>query len=339
MEELLQKSGPGCNLTPNPSPGRREERQPNPEKQEVSQYLKHNETDKKKWDNAIDLSVNNLIYAYSWYLDIVIPGWCALVEDDYTSVMPLTGNKKYGIDYLFPPYFAQQLGVFSKNELSQEKVGAFLNAIPAQYKFIEANLNTKNTFELTGFKIKKNINIELSLDSPYVSLHKNFSEDTKRNIKKATKNNISLQKGVSPAEVISIFRKNIGKKINNLADKNYKVLLNLINTCTQKGYAEVWGAYSEGKLCAGVVWLIKGDRSIFLFSATDQQAKKTGAMFFLIDKFIQEHAGQKMILDFEGSNLPGLARFYKGFGSEEFVYLQVSRNNLPKVIKWMKEIR
>lgn len=303
------------------------------------QYLKHNQIDKKKWDNTIDHSVNNLIYAYSWYLDIISPNWCALVEDDYTSVMPLTGNKKYGIDYIFPPYFAQQLGVFSTNHLSQKQVEEFLNAIPSSYKFIEANLNVRNTFEFSGFQIKKNTNIELKLGLSYETLRKKFSEDTKRNIKKAAKNNIKLQKDIAPEELIRIFRKNIGKKINNLRDKNYKVLLALINACKKKGYAEVWGAYSQGKLCAGVVWLIKGGRAIFLFSATDETAKKTGAMFFLIDRFIQENTEKKMILDFEGSNLPGLARFYKGFGSEEYVYLQVRKNNLPKLIKWVKEIK
>ena len=301
------------------------------------QYLKHKEIDKKKWDNALDQSFNNLIYAYSWYLDVVSPGWCALIEDDHNSLMPLTGNKKYGVDYLFPPYFAQQLGVFSKNKVSREKVQGFLDAIPSQYKFIEANLNIKNTFDLSGFKLKKNTNIELDLNHSYEVLRKNFSEDTKRNIKKSEKHGVQLKKKVSPTDIISIFRKNTGKKINNLTDKNYKVLLNLINTCIHKGYAEVWGAFSEGKLCAGVVWLVKDGRAIFLFSATDQGAKKSGAMFFLIDKFVQEHAGQKMILDFEGSNLPGLARFYKGFGSEEYVYLQIRKNNLPKIVRWLKE--
>ena len=299
-------------------------------------YLKHNEIDKKKWDSSMDQSENTLIYAYSWYLDIVSPSWCALMEDDYSCVMPLTGNKKYGIDYLFPPYFTQQLGVFSKNKLTQQQIENFLNAIPPQYKFIEANLNTKNTFDLSGFRLKKNTNIELNLNHSYETLRKKFSEDTKRNIKKAEKHAVQLKKSVSASDIISIFRKNTGKKINNLTEKNYKVLSTLINTCLRKGHGEIWGAFSQEKLCAGVVWLTKGDRAIFLFSATNQEAKKTGAMFFLIDKFIQEHAGQKMILDFEGSNLPGLARFYKGFGSEEYVYLQIRKNNLPKLVRWIK---
>jgi hypothetical protein len=66
-------------------------------------------------------------------------------------------------------------------------------------------------------------------------------------------------------------------------------------------------------------------------------AKKTGAMFFLINNFIREYARKKVTLDFEGSNLPGLARFYTGFGSEEYVYLQIKKNNLPKLIRWFKK--
>ena len=44
------------------------------------QYLEHNQIDKKKWDATVEECGN--IYAYSWYLDIVHPGWEALVEED-----------------------------------------------------------------------------------------------------------------------------------------------------------------------------------------------------------------------------------------------------------------
>ncbi|MBI3501129.1 MAG: hypothetical protein HY063_04985 [Bacteroidetes bacterium] len=305
-------------------------------------FLKHNEIDKIKWDECIEHSVNNLIYACSWYLDIVCPNWNCLIEDDYKSVMPLTARKKYGIEYLYPPYFAQQLGVFSTEKLSKEKVEEFLKEIPSQYKFMEMYLNTQNTFDPdsyrdSGFQIKKNINIELDLNSSYEILRKNFSEDTKRNIKKSEKHKITFRKNIPPQEIISIFRKNTGKKITNLTDKNYKVLLNLINTCIKKGYAETRGGFTgENKLCAGIVWLIKNNRAIFLFSATNAEAKKNGGMFFLIDQFIQQHSGKEMTLDFEGSNLPGLARFYKGFGSKENVYLQIRKNNLSKLVRWLK---
>lgn len=300
-------------------------------------YLKHNEINKKKWDNCIDHSINNIIYAYSWYLDIVCPNWNALIEDDYKSIMPLTAGKKYGIEYLYPPYFAQQLGVFSKEKLPKEKAEEFLNSIPSDYKFIEICLNTNNTFEFSGFQIKKNINLELSLDSSYDSLRKNYSRLTVRNIKKAMKNKVRIQKNIPPSDLISIFRKTRGEEISNLKDKNYKILLNLITTCLERGFAEVWGALTnDNKLCAGVVLFIKNNRAIFIFSATDANAKENGAMFFLIDNFIRNNAGNNTVFDFEGSNLPGVARLYRGFGSKENVYLQVKKNKLPKLVRWLK---
>ncbi len=58
-------------------------------------YLKHDQIDQQRWDDCIAHAPNGLVYAWSWYLDIVHPGWEALVEivdDKYLSVMPLTSN-------------------------------------------------------------------------------------------------------------------------------------------------------------------------------------------------------------------------------------------------------
>lgn len=299
-------------------------------------HLKHKQINKKRWDEALARCTNKLPYAQSWYLDRVCPGWEALILDNYETIMPIPIRKKYGITYSFPPYFAQQLGVFSNSKITMNLIQTFLDSIPENYKFIELNLNTQNTFKLSGYRQKKNTNIELSLEKSYEALKKGFSEDIKRNIKKAEKKEVTLLRNISPEEIIRIFRDNTGKKINNLKSSDYTVLKKLIYDCLNKKQAKVWGASVEGKLCAGVIWLTSPNRSVFLFSATDTLARKNGAMHFLIDRFISENAGKKMILDFEGSNLPGLARFYKGFGSDEYVYLQIQKNRLPKLVRWLK---
>jgi hypothetical protein len=77
-------------------------------------YIKHKDVDTEKWDRCIEQSVNGIIYAFSWYLDIVCDEWDALVDDDYESVFPLVKRKKFGINYIYPPFFTQQLGLFSK---------------------------------------------------------------------------------------------------------------------------------------------------------------------------------------------------------------------------------
>ena len=50
-----------------------------------------------------------------------------------------------------------------------------------------------------------------------------------------------------------------------------------------------------------------------------------GAMHFLMDTFIQQHRNDCILLDFEGSMIPNVAYFFKGFGSKEVYYNEISR--------------
>jgi hypothetical protein len=59
-------------------------------------------------------------------------------------------------------------------------------------------------------------------------------------------------------------------------------------------------------------------------------------MSAIINSFIREHSGEKLYLDFEGSMDANLSRFYKSFGSKEIVYLQIRKNNLPVLLRWLK---
>ena len=146
-------------------------------------------------------SKQDLIYAHSWYLDIVAPNWEALVEDDYVSIFPLTCRKKFGISYLFQPYFTQQLGLFSTgDEKSESKLGIFLNEIPEKFRLIEIQLNTGSSItHADGFKINKRKTHHLDLSSSHENIRKNYSENLIRNIKKAEKaglkkNTVSYEK-------------------------------------------------------------------------------------------------------------------------------------------------
>ncbi len=148
-------------------------------------YLTYNEIDKTRWDDCISNAFNGIIYAYSWYLDIVCPSWDALVEDDYERVFPLTNGKKSGINYLFQPFFTQQLGVFSKSKLNEKNIENFIENIPHKYKFAEINLNTFNKISDEKYHLIPNLTHELDLIPPYEATYNHYSENTKRNIRLA----------------------------------------------------------------------------------------------------------------------------------------------------------
>lgn len=299
--------------------------------------IAHKEIDERKWDACIAGSSTPLVYGTSWFLDIVSPGWDALVMNDYEAVFPLTHNRKYGFAYLRQPFFCQQLGVFSK-DMQEETSREFLDAIPKKYKLLDINLNTGMSFPLPGFHTSLNLNLELPLQKSHPELYKYFSDHAKRNIQKANAAGFTLTHEVHINELIQLFIKNKGQSIRPFPGHAWEKLRSIVNSSMNLGLGEMWVvSHPEHGLCAGAFFLKSVNRFIFLFSALSEQGRKSGAMYFLLNEFISRHSSGNKILDFEGSKNENLARFYKGFGSVETHYLGIWKNNLPVPFRFFKK--
>lgn len=300
-------------------------------------FLENSKVDKKKWDHSVSSSLNGLIYCYSWYLDIVCPGWTALATADYEVIFPLTSRKKFGINYLFAPYFTQQLGLFYRHSEDEKLLPAFLKKATEKFSFIEININSGNKTVPSSFQTTKNLNHVLYLNRSYVELASDFSENLKRNLKKSARSELQIKYNEEISSLISLFRKNKGLEVFNLHEKDYRILQKLATVCIGKGMAFCYGVYEKNVLIAGAFFLKDKDRVIFLFSANSEKGKSKAAIPFLINFVIEKYSGQNMLFDFEGSNDINLARFYKGFGSVESVYLQIKKNNLPLPLRLIKK--
>ncbi len=302
-------------------------------------YLRHTEIDKTKWDRCISLSPAGIVYATAWYLDLVSPGWEALVEDDYKAVFPLTSRRKYGFNYLYQPFFTQQGGLFVSNETpSSEKVNQFLNSIPSKFRLIEINLNSSNTTETSGkYKISKRRTHHLSLENSIEELRKNYSDNLKRNIKKARNTQQRIESGNVIRALTEIFRMERGRDIDQLGDKEYDLLEKIASVAFSRNEMEVlFTRNNMGDIIAGAVFLYSQSSYIFLFSATSKEARETGSMSLIIDHFIEKHQSEDKVLDFEGSMNDDLSRYYRSYGSQEIVYLQIRKNTLPIPFRWFK---
>ena len=300
-------------------------------------YLKNKDIDLDKWNECIKNSFNGIVYAYSWYLDIVNEEWEALVDENYTRVMPLTIANKYKINYLHQPYFTQQLGVFSTQILNSEIVARFVEAIPTKYRFYELNLNTFNKLENYKYELTKNITYELDLISNYEKTLQNYSTNTKRNLKKATTNKISVLTGIQPNDLINLFINNNENKLIKVTNEHYDTIRKIMSTALRYQIGEILGAYNEkNELCSAAFFITSHHKSIYLFAASSESGKETGANFKLIDTFIQKYSGLHLTLDFEGSNIDGLARYYSSFGAKPCEYYRIKKNLLPWYIKIFK---
>jgi hypothetical protein len=299
-------------------------------------YLKHNQVDFKKWDDCIRNSINGNLYGFTWYLNIVSKGWDALILDDYVAVMPLTHKKKSGIPVVIQPFFAQQLGVFSIKANSPEMIAAFIDAIPPKFKYILYNLNKYNNYHEIH---RKNHNFELDLIFPHDQLVKKYNENTRRNIGKAKQSKYSIESNkCSVEEFIRLVKNNVGVKVENLPQKEYQKISKIIEIALEGKFGEIISINNQDNhIMAAVFFVFSHKKAIYLFAASTEEGKEKRAMFILIDEFIKKYSEKNLILDFEGSNLEGLARFYQGFGAIDCEYITIKKNRLPFPLKFFKK--
>jgi hypothetical protein len=295
----------------------------------VIRFVPNEMIDKSRWDDCISNAINGNLNSYSWYLDIVSPGWCAMIEGDYECIFPLPVSSRAGFRYIMQPPFTQQLGLFYSSLPSQAVLTRFISSIPPVYKYIDINLNTSN--RMPGMHDAEAMtNIELDLFSDYDKIYSGYQKNLQRNLKKAAQNKLTIAKHVKPEDIISLFRMNKGKTVKHLQMEQYAIMQQIAYESIYRGIGEIWGAYDEyNRLTAAILWATSHQKTILLFSGVSENGKAFFAMPLLIDTFIRQYAGKSLTLDFEGSNNEGLARFYCSFGAKKVTYQRYYHNSLP----------
>ena len=296
------------------------------------QYYQRHAIDAVKWDRCIDNARNGLIYAYSYYLDHMTTQWDALVWGDYEAVMPLPVRKKWGIQYVYQPAFVPSLGVFGNN-LTEEKITQFIQAIPARVKLIDTRLNYGNIFSSTGHFSTLHSNYVLPLHQPYDTIYNGYRENIKRNIKRSRQLNNRYATDVTVEEVIDLSRLQMDR-VSEMVDADYVNFVRLYKYLHQQQKAMACGVYTAaGELVASCVYFFSHNRAYYILVGNHPNGRTQGASHYLIDRFICDHAGRSLLLDFEGSDIRNLAFFYSSFGATTEIYPGLWMNRLPWYLK------
>lgn len=300
-------------------------------------YIPKNELDQQKWNDCIEQSGNGLIYSYSWYLDAMCDEWDALVMNDYDAVMPLPHNRKYGIHYLYQPYFCASLGVFSRSALNAALVEAFLTKIPKRYKYIDIYLNHQNLYSLPDFPMTERVNYTLLLNRQYTAIANDYRTNLKRNIKKAEQSGLHVKEDIELDEILALAGETM-QRVSSISNEEFNRFRNVYAAARKYQRAELMGIYSAAnELLASAVFLFSHNRWYYILVGNHPNGKTLGASHYLIDRFIHKHAGTNTLLDFEGSDIRNLAFFYSSYGAAEERYPALRMNRLPKLLKWLKE--
>lgn len=295
------------------------------------QYLTRSQIDTGKWNQCISKAANGRIYAYAVYLDTLSANWDALVLNDYEAVMPLTWNSKYGIRYLYQPFLAAQLGVFGNGD-----VPAFIQAIPAHFRYIDIYLNSANTSFFDKDSVQLRDNYILNLHHSYENLFAAYRENIRRNIKKAKLAGCTVVKDFDVELVINLATTQMQLHDKNV-EENISRFRKLYQLLKAENKATTYGISLHGTIIASCVFFFSHQRAYYILVGNHPNGKTIGASHALIDAFIADHAGQELLLDFEGSDIRNLAFFYSSFGATQEIYPALKINRLPFYLKWLKK--
>jgi hypothetical protein len=302
--------------------------------------LTREEIEAPKWNGCVHYAANSKIYGYAWYLDNVAGEWMGLVEGDYQSVFPLVWNDKlFKVKQLYQPYLCQQLGLFTVNVRSKERINQFLQAIPEEFKYWDIPLNDGNAsaLKLKDYQVAPQANYILELDKPYEELYAAYSKNIKRNLKKAQNSNLYLTGNMAPDTFVATVKKAQEAKGVKHPDALYHTASRIVWNCLHRGKGAITAAYNTDKeLCAAIFFMFDGAALINLLNVTTEVGKNVGAMPYLLDATIQREAGSHRYIDFEGSSVEGIARFYESFGAKNQPYYRLTYNKLPWWIRWRR---
>lgn len=298
----------------------------------VIQLLPAAQIDAAKWDRCIQQYTHGLIYSTTAYLYAMCDQWHGIVVNDYEAVMALPWRKKIGIRYAYTPAFIQQLGIIGDTTaLNAEAILAFVKSFVS---YADIHFNFSNESFLQGIPVTARTNLIIPLNRPLNEIRAQYRPDLKENVKKAQRL-VYTHAGIQ--EAIDYFRKQYGKRMFHIEPADYQHLSTLSERLQAKGQSLARSVTTaRGKLLA-IALFLKDDKRIYnLMNTTLPAGRDKEANHFLLDSVIAEFAEQPLVLDLEGSDLPGVKKFYASFGPVGQPYFHYNYNDLPRLLRWLK---
>lgn len=313
--------------------------------------LSRDQIEDTRWNAHINTSKYPVIYAYTWYLDIVSPQWQALVwpsAQNYEIVMPLPIRKKWGFKVMQQPLFCQYLGLFSQTEISEATLSLFLNGLSTQYYYISVYnfhpwhtpLLQKLKAENPELKVQEKTTHWLDIEKPYDALYEGYTNDRKLNLKRSRKYHWNYFESNDIQPLLALFRQNHASKIEGIKNSAYELLESLTAILLKKEKCKIQYAALADSIHAGILIVENREMGIYIFNAADVVGREGNARTFLLDRYFKDSADRIRLFDFESPEVPGIAKYYASFGGDERIYISIKKNKLPfpfrQLVEWRK---
>lgn len=296
------------------------------------------------------------LFSQAWWLDIVAKeSWdVAMVErnDRLEASMPYVMSKNLTMRMLTQPALTQHLGPWiSANEakyskqLSRQKelMTELIQQLP-KCQFFYQNWHYSLTnwlpFYWSGFEQTTRYTYVIEDLTDVGATFASFQENIRREIRKAIKRNIVVSCEHSIDEFADLNRKTFERQGMALPYSE-SLVKDIAHYASERGQCKWFIAKDEdGSTHAGVLIVWDSESAYYLLGGGDPSLRTSGATSLCMWEAIKFASGVTKKFDFEGSMIPPIEKFVRGFGAKQYPYFLITKSSsllLGLIVKILKK--
>lgn len=265
------------------------------------------------------------------WLNVVTKKWYVqkIVHKDIVAFMPYTVEKKFGFHFVRNPHLSPYNGPLLTTDCSDiEKEAILLKAqdFLSTFSFAELDCNPLFFRQIENIRSKKT-NL-LKLDKGINEIEKNLKSSLRRQLHKASRH-LRIVPSSNINTLYELYTESIMAQSGaHLIPKRY--LEKVYKLCQESQLGEIYIAIDENENAhAAILYVADKKCGYYLLGGSSKTHLGSGAMGYLLWHCIQQaNTNGKQYFDFEGSELPGVARFFSTFGGQEVRFpILVSKPN------------
>ncbi|HEY4935722.1 MAG TPA: hypothetical protein VII44_04040, partial [Puia sp.] len=209
----------------------------------------------------------------------------------------------------------------------------FIHQAKSHFRFCEIHLNFANP----AIEGSMRANYVLELGDTYTEIRKGYKKRLLENLQEAESNHLQYLPTEDFESAIRLFKNQYGKRLPHVHQSDYKHFEILCRDLAENKMIFVREVKDvTGELLNASIFFMDIHRIYNIMSVSLQSGREKRAHFYLLDQLIMEFATKNLLFDFEGSEITGIAEFYRKFGSINQPYPFFKFNRLPFPFKFFK---
>lgn len=283
------------------------------------------------WDQMLLSSDNYSIFHSSMWQQVLSESYqytpkyvCQIAEDKFQYLLPLIEISSYisgkrGVSLPFTDYCDP---ILNRNESIQKIPEQVIDmGKNSRWKYVELRSGKITIPQNQRSTFFYNHRLDLEKGTDY--LFSRFNNNTKRNIKKAKQEGITIKMSRSLESLRLYYKLHcLTRKRHGIPPQSFYFFKKIHENLIEKDFGFILLASGNGRVIAGAVYLHFGDQALYKFGASDIKYKEYRAnnliMWYAIKWFTKNNFKNFDFGRTENNN-PGLRRFKTGWGGREEV--------------------